>query len=929
MGDYDRRGFLKITGAGLGGLLVMETLGCSDDTEPSTQDSGGGQKDGGVDGSSPDTGGKDLAGKDKALADGPMADGWTTPDDVFKTWPTAFTTATIPTTCWIGKQDCGMLATVLTQTIKGKKVSRIAALNGNPAHPRNNGTLCPKGQAQLQAVYDFNRIKWPLQRTNAKGQPGKFKKVTWAVALAALQAQMASAKTKKKKILWQKGRSKAKNFYDKAFVDAMNAAGYSTKKIGHGTYCSDSGYRAAEYTLGYHGVISPDIAHTQYILSWGWGMTTSGGNKFCWLTWPQKWVKAKARTTNPLKKMVALDPNRRGTGPHADEWYANRPGSDVAFFLGLANHLLYNTASGFSNGLIDETYLSKHSNAPFLIGDDGKILMVSGKEQVWDKTTSSAKAHDATGVVPVLLPGAKTIGGKTYKTALERFKAHVKTNTPSWADTKCGIPAGTVKKIAAEMFTAAKIGTFITIDGKKLPYRPVSMMAYHVSQQETGFQAIRAAIMVYQLLGAIDVPGGIQVDFGPKELYKNWAGLNGITPATSKLDFTLAKSKFFPINSGCPSFFHKVQLNPSKYDVDTASIPTMAILHMCDPTVAFTDSKVIQAGYKKFEYVAAIQPWLSETADFYADLILPAATMEKYEGPMSCSTPDESATALRVPPVDPLWDSKGEIDIYLDIAEKGGFLAGYIAQVNKRLKLVKNALSTTKKPTSKQIFDAWALENSYTGGIKYFETYSASGTKGVSTVSTRSAGSKYSGAQNYHGARHRFYGESLVTYQTAMKAAGVGKVYYQDYTGFPTWREPTMWTSTKKGYNLHLLSHKKVEFKQSRASFVPVLAEIAPKQQLLMNPTTATTLGLKEGTSVWVESHHALTNETRKIKTEVTLFDGIRPDTVSLSHHYGLTSHPSATGQGPSPNNLFYGDEGYIQCTNDASFQVMVKVTKV
>jgi len=915
---------MKISGAGLGGLLVMETLGCSDDTDPPVG------SDGGTDGSTPDMGvdkgpTTDGPAGEGILADGTTPDAFVTPDDMFKGWPTAFTATTIPTTCWIGKQDCGMLATVLTQTIKGKKVSRIAALNGNPANPRNNGALCPKGQAQLQAIYDFNRIKWPLQRTNAKGQPGTFKKVSWAVALAALQAQIASAKAKKKKILWQKGRSKAKSFYDKAFVDAMNAAGYSTVKIGHGTYCSDSGYRAAEYTLGYHGVISPDLAHTQYIFSWGWGMTTSGGNKFCWLTWPQKYVKARARSTNPLKKVVALDPNRRGTGPHAEEWYANRPGSDVAFFLGIANYLVNNTKTGFASGLVDETYLNNHSNAPFLVADDGKILMASGKEQVWDKTTNGAKAYDASGVVPVLSPGAKTIGGKTYKTAYDRFKDHVKTNTPSWADTQCGIPAGTVKKIAAELFDAAKIGSFITIDGKKLPYRPVSMMAYHVSQQETGFQAMRIAMMVYQLLGAIDVPGGIQVDFAAKELYKNWPKLNSVTPATSNLDFTLKGSKFFPINSACPSFFHKVQLNPAKYDVDTSSIPTMAILHMVDPTVAFTDSKVIQAGYKKFEYVAAIQPWLSETADFYADLILPAATLEKFEGPISCKTADESATTLRVPPVDPLWESKGEIDIYLDIAEKGGFLAGYIGQINKQLKLTTFALSTSKKPTSKQIFDAWAKQQGLTGGISFF---TANGAKGVTPTSTHTAAKKYSGAQNYHGARHRFYGESLLTYQNAMKKAGVSAVYYQDYTAFPTWRPPTMWGSTSKGYNLHLLSHKKVEFKQSRASFVPVLAEIAPKQELIMNPKTATTLGLKEGTAVWVESHHALTNETRKVKTTVTLSEGLRPDTVSMSHHYGLTSHPSATGQGPSPNNLFYGDEGYIQCTNDASFHVMVKVTK-
>ena len=49
----------------------------------------------------------------------------------------------IATTCWIGKQDCGMLA----RRIDG----RVVKFEGNPTNPRNVGTLCPKGQAQIQA----------------------------------------------------------------------------------------------------------------------------------------------------------------------------------------------------------------------------------------------------------------------------------------------------------------------------------------------------------------------------------------------------------------------------------------------------------------------------------------------------------------------------------------------------------------------------------------------------------------------------------------------------------------------------------------------------------------------------------------------------------------------------------------------------------
>lgn len=81
----------------------------------------------------------------------------------------------VPTTCWIGKQDCGMLA----RRING----RVVKFEGHPAHPLNRGTLCPKGVAQIMAVSDPNRLKAPLIRTNAKGVPGTWRQVSWDEAL--------------------------------------------------------------------------------------------------------------------------------------------------------------------------------------------------------------------------------------------------------------------------------------------------------------------------------------------------------------------------------------------------------------------------------------------------------------------------------------------------------------------------------------------------------------------------------------------------------------------------------------------------------------------------------------------------------------------------------------------------------------------------
>ena len=129
-------------------------------------------------------------------------------------------------------------------------------------------------------------------------------------------------------------------------------------------------------------------------------------------------------------------------------------------------------------------------------------------------------------------------------------------------------------------------------------------------------------------------------------------------------------------------------------------------------------------------------------------------------------------------------------------------------------------------------------------------------------------------------------------------------------------------------YDLTLISYKLIEFKQSRTSFFPLVGELAPTQRLEINPQTARTKGIADGDEVWVQSHHALTGQTQRVKVQARWVEGIRPDVVGMPHHYGTWTHPLARGQGPAASELFFGGEGYITNTTDQSFQVKVRVTK-
>ena len=807
----------------------------------------------------------------------------------------------VPTSCWIGKQDCGMLARIVD--------GRVVKLEGHPDHPRNRGTLCVKGQAQIMSLYDPYRVKAPLLRTNEKGVPGQWREISWDEALTLVAEKLNEVRARDPKlILWQKGRSKQEAIYDGAFVNTIGAT-----KVGHGAYCSDAGYRAAEYTIGPSGNAHPDFHYTRYLLSWGWNAANAGGNKLCWITWNRQFLEARERGM----KVVAIDPCLKGAGPHADMWLPIKPGTDLALALAFCHILI-------KEGFLDRFYLQSYTNAPFLLQEDNAFLRVEGREQVWDETTASTQPYDGKGVQPAL-EGTYTVAGKRVKPAFQAFKEHVEQYTPEWAADICGLSASAIRRVAQELGDNARIGSTIRIEGMELPYRPVSIMAYHVSQQEMGFQFYRAMYTVMMLLGAVEAVGGLRVDFA-WNVHGNYQAFDSIKIKDPPYDFTLKDSKFFPINTVNPGMIAKVMLNPQKYEVN--KVPEIAILHMHNATVAQTDQATVEDAYKKFRFVVAIDPWLSRTADLLADVVLPAATLEKYGGPIGGSDTYTDATVFRLPVMEPLFQSRGEVDIYMDLCEKAGLLFGkdgFLDRLNGTLALKDpHKLNLNTKPTVREICDRWAKSQGLDEGISYFET------RGVWLKGPVSAKKYYGSAQTppFNGIRHRLYGEALLRYQQEMQVRGVDRLYWQDYTPFPTWRTPNMWQSPPQ-YDLTLISLKMIEFKQSRASQIALLAELAPEQRLAMNPAAARGRSIQDGDEVTVESHNAVTGETRKVQVKVMLTEAIRPDVVALPHHYGeVANHPWAKGQGPTPNALFFTGEGYVTNTADNSFHVRVRVDK-
>ena len=71
------------------------------------------------------------------------------------------------TTCRECPAGCGILAK--------NREGRVVKVEGNPLHPVNQGKLCPRGHAQLQGLYDPDRIRGPMGRNSQ----GRFEAISW------------------------------------------------------------------------------------------------------------------------------------------------------------------------------------------------------------------------------------------------------------------------------------------------------------------------------------------------------------------------------------------------------------------------------------------------------------------------------------------------------------------------------------------------------------------------------------------------------------------------------------------------------------------------------------------------------------------------------------------------------------------------------
>jgi len=89
-------------------------------------------------------------------------------------------------TCTYCSVACGILLYSKGNLAKGE-TAEIVHIEGDPDHPTNRGTLCPKGAALLDLVRSETRLHYPRIR---KAGSDKFERISWDEALDRVARHM-------------------------------------------------------------------------------------------------------------------------------------------------------------------------------------------------------------------------------------------------------------------------------------------------------------------------------------------------------------------------------------------------------------------------------------------------------------------------------------------------------------------------------------------------------------------------------------------------------------------------------------------------------------------------------------------------------------------------------------------------------------------
>ncbi len=222
----------------------------------------------------------------------------------------------VPTVCEMCVNKCAAIATV--------KNGIVTKLDPNPLFPKSKNMLCARGDAGVHALYDPDRIKYPLIRTGKRGD-GKYRRASWDEAYEYIKEKLVKILDEEEDNRSCIGYCAGEGLAEHTFKVFMQSKLGSANFLNHASICLQTMVSGYATTLGGFGVA--DMQNAKYVIM-------GGANRAEAIVTPDTMDMFK-RTRGRGLKLIVLDPRFTNTAIHADEFLQIKPGTDLAFVLAL------------------------------------------------------------------------------------------------------------------------------------------------------------------------------------------------------------------------------------------------------------------------------------------------------------------------------------------------------------------------------------------------------------------------------------------------------------------------------------------------------------------------------------------------------------------------------------------------------------------
>jgi len=747
----------------------------------------------------------------------------------------------LPATC----QGCTSWCSSQVYVINGRAVK----VRGNPHSKVNLGAVCPRSHLALQQVYDPDRIKTPMKRTNPKkgrNEDPKFVSISWDEAISTIADKIMELRDNGEthKYMLMRGRY---SYMRDVLYDRMTKIIGSPNNISHSSLCAEAEKFGPYYTEGYWGYRQYDVKNARYILLWG-ADPLAANRQVSYYS--KVWGDAIDRAT-----VAIVEPRLSATAAKADEWLSAKPGQDGALAVAIAHIIL-------TQGLWYKPFVGDFT--------DGKNLFIKGR-QVDETLFEEKHTHGL----------------------IKWWNLELNNKTPEWASSITGLPADQIQRVATEY-------------GKAAPHAISWLGGGPCMQVRGGFTAM-AVHALNGLVGSVDNVGGTLVS--NKEYTKKFPKPDDFIDEIAKKGKKHKKIdqrgrlQFPCMKKGKPG---KAVITNNAADGILNEDPNeikVAIAYMNNFSFSAPQPERWERALSKIPFLTHITTNASEFS-WFADILLPDThhMFEKWGYVKSIGNGYRHVTLMQ-PIIDNVWDYKiDETEIPWLIAQK---LAekGFDNLIN-HYKTYKDP-ETGKEPENEKEFALYALKYAtqqlwdpaqYKGGDK-FDGWKALMEKGVWNSNPYHFKKRW-GHMKTKTKQFEFYSETLkaalekhahkheTTVDEVMKATNY--LARGEKAFIPHYEKPFT-LGDEKEYPFVHVDHKSRlnrEGRSANCSWYYDFKDIDPGDEVWddvakINPLDAKKINIKNGDKV------RLASPTGSLVCTAKLWEGVRPGTIAKCYGQG------------------------------------------